>query len=114
MAEGAQVLQIIYHIIAYYITYWVSLVQAFIQELPWRKACMWAAVVLAAYQLKDFFGIAMGVFIISFIGNGFVQVSFRSIVLLYWSLSVQIFFRSGVLLWVFYCLRLQSFISFIS
>jgi hypothetical protein len=36
---------------------------------------MWAAVVAVAYQLKDFFGIAMGVFIISFIGNGFVQVT---------------------------------------
>lgn len=48
--------------------------QAFLQDLPWSRACVWAAAVLAAYQLKDFFGIAMGTFIISFIGNGFVQV----------------------------------------
>jgi len=46
---------------------------AFLQDLPWSRACVWAAAVLAAYQLKDFFGIAMGTFIISFIGNGFVQ-----------------------------------------
>jgi hypothetical protein len=45
------------------------------QELPWRRVSIWGIVVLSAYQMKDFFGIAMGTFIISFIGNGFVQTA---------------------------------------
>lgn len=36
---------------------------------------IWALVAAAAYQLQDFFGITMGTFIVSFIGNGFVQSS---------------------------------------
>jgi predicted PurR-regulated permease PerM len=48
---------------------------AFLQELPWRRVSIWGIVVLSAYQMKDFFGIAMGTFIISFIGNGFVQTA---------------------------------------
>lgn len=43
------------------------------QDLPWRQALIWGIVVFSAYQMKDFFGIAMGTFIVSFIGNGFVQ-----------------------------------------
>lgn len=84
---------------------------AFVQDLPWRKACMWAAVVAVAYQLKDFFGIAMGVFIISFIGNGFVQSARntpvlksmsptarrRLLVLLYFSAIVSILILFAVL-----------------
>jgi len=41
-------------------------------NLPWQKMACWIIVALLVSQLKDFFGIAMGTFIISFVGNGFV------------------------------------------
>ncbi|KAI7837146.1 hypothetical protein COHA_009023 [Chlorella ohadii] len=42
-------------------------------NLPWQKAFSWFAVAVVASQLRDFFGITMGTFIVSFVGNGFVQ-----------------------------------------
>ncbi|KAK2079954.1 hypothetical protein QBZ16_002349 [Prototheca wickerhamii] len=41
--------------------------------LPWTKLASWSVAALAFYQLHDFFGIMMGTFIVSFIGNGFVN-----------------------------------------
>ncbi|KAL4858146.1 putative transport protein YdbI [Chlorella vulgaris] len=42
-------------------------------NLPWQKAFSWVVVAMVASQLSDFFGITMGTFIVSFVGNGFVQ-----------------------------------------
>lgn len=42
-------------------------------NLPWQKAASWVAVAVVASQLRDFFGIMMGTFVVSFVGNGFVQ-----------------------------------------
>ncbi|KAL6785199.1 hypothetical protein ACKKBG_A02845 [Auxenochlorella protothecoides x Auxenochlorella symbiontica] len=42
-------------------------------NLPWPKLASWAAAAFTFYQLREFFGIMMGTFIVSFIGNGFVN-----------------------------------------
>ncbi|CAL5219585.1 g1445 [Coccomyxa viridis] len=47
-------------------------------DLPWNRVGVWAVVVWFMYSLKDFFGIAMGTFILSFIGNGFVKSAQRA------------------------------------
>lgn len=85
-------------------------------NLPWAKMASWVAVAFLASQLKDFFGIAMGTFIISFIGNGFVtsaetspllapimksaspQTRRRALVVLYYSAIVCILALFGVLI----------------
>ncbi|KAJ9522992.1 hypothetical protein QJQ45_023838, partial [Haematococcus lacustris] len=47
--------------------------QKLVSAIPFRKLVIWAFVGLTAYQLSDFFGLIMGTFIISFIGNSFVE-----------------------------------------
>jgi len=49
-----------------------------VQGIPFQKLAVWALVAALAYELKDFFGIAIGTFIVSFIGNSFVNWSDRS------------------------------------
>lgn len=81
-------------------------------NLPWQKIASWASVALLATQLRDFMGIAMGVFIVSFIGNGFVnsmrqlpqlshidpQKRRRYLVLTYYTFIILIFSLFGVLI----------------
>ncbi len=43
------------------------------QAIPFRRAAIWGSVAFVAFQLKDFFGLMMGTFIISFIGNSIVE-----------------------------------------
>ncbi|KAK9826469.1 hypothetical protein WJX81_002640 [Elliptochloris bilobata] len=48
-----------------------------LRKVPWERIGVWMVVVFAALNLKDFFGIAMGTFILAFIGNGFVRSAQR-------------------------------------
>jgi predicted PurR-regulated permease PerM len=48
---------------------------AWFVSLPWKRVAVWGVVAVAGYQLKDFFSIAMGTFIIAFVGHSFVQVA---------------------------------------
>ena len=43
-----------------------------INAVPYRRLVIWAAVALIAWPLHEFFGIAMGTFIVSFIGHSFI------------------------------------------
>ncbi|KAI8469443.1 MAG: hypothetical protein J3K34DRAFT_423607 [Monoraphidium minutum] len=47
--------------------------QRLINSIPYRRLCVWSLVALLAWPLMDFFGIAMGTFIVSFIGNSFIE-----------------------------------------
>ncbi|GAB4823028.1 hypothetical protein N2152v2_010074 [Parachlorella kessleri] len=81
-------------------------------NLPWQKAASWVVVACFASLLKDFFGITMGTFILSFIGNGFVesaqssplltrfspQARRRLLVLLFYSAIISLFVLFGVLI----------------
>jgi len=85
--------------------------QKLIAMIPFRKLAIWGFIVLLAYQLSDFFGIMMGTFIISFIGNSFVDstqnwqlLGFmppekrrRPIVIVYFSLILALVTLFGVL-----------------
>ncbi|CAL8468128.1 g7667 [Coccomyxa elongata] len=51
---------------------------AWLLDLPWNRVGVWVVVAWFFYQLKDFFGIAMGTFVLSFIGNGFVRSAQRT------------------------------------
>ncbi|EIE20668.1 hypothetical protein COCSUDRAFT_48360 [Coccomyxa subellipsoidea C-169] len=51
---------------------------AWLVDLPWNRVGVWVVVAWFMYQLKDFFGIAMGTFVLSFIGNGFVRSAQRT------------------------------------
>lgn len=55
-----------------------SELQSIIDSIPLKRILIWAAVGFCLFQLKEFFGIAMGVFIISFIGNSFVEAMNQS------------------------------------
>ncbi|KAK9803350.1 hypothetical protein WJX73_007055 [Symbiochloris irregularis] len=44
-----------------------------VDDLPWSRLGVWLAVAWTAFQLKDFFGIFMGTFILAFVGNSFVR-----------------------------------------
>eukprot|EP00210_Caulerpa_lentillifera_P000413 g401.t1 len=48
-------------------------VQTWVQNIPFKRIAIWLFVGLLAHQLKDFFGIAMGTFVISAIGNNFAD-----------------------------------------
>ena len=50
----------------------VSDVVDYFINLPWQKMASWGLVLALASQLKEFLGITMGTFIVSFIGNSFV------------------------------------------
>ncbi|KAK9803415.1 hypothetical protein WJX72_009498 [[Myrmecia] bisecta] len=71
-------------------------------DLPWQRVGVWLVVAVFASQLRDFFGIAMGTFVLSFIGNGFVRSGERSAVFKYISppwrrrLLVLLFFTAIV------------------
>ena len=52
--------------------YQPSELQRMINGIPYRRLCIWAAVALIAWPLHEFFGIAMGTFIVSFIGHSFI------------------------------------------
>ena len=51
----------------------VSDVVDYFINLPWQKLSSWLLVLAVASQLKEFLGITMGTFIVSFIGNSFVS-----------------------------------------
>lgn len=42
-----------------------------INSIPYKRLLLWGLVIGFCFQMRDFFGIAMGTFIISFIGNSF-------------------------------------------
>ncbi|GAX80385.1 hypothetical protein CEUSTIGMA_g7824.t1 [Chlamydomonas eustigma] len=44
-----------------------------IQAIPFRRVAIWGAVGIVMFQLSEFFGLVMGTFIISFIGNSLVD-----------------------------------------
>lgn len=81
-------------------------------NLPWQKAFSWFVVAVMASQLRDFFGITMGTFIVSFVGNGFVQTGHawlplnrfspqdrrRFLVIAYYTAIVSLFTLFGVLI----------------
>ncbi|KAL4435187.1 hypothetical protein ABPG77_001869 [Micractinium sp. CCAP 211/92] len=81
-------------------------------NLPWQKAASWVVVAVVASQLRDFFGITMGTFIVSFVGNGFVQSAEdwlllkrfspqarrRLLVITYYTMIVSLFTLFGVLI----------------
>eukprot|EP00798_Chlamydomonas_sp_ICE-L_P015259 gene15259-21342_t len=47
--------------------------QNIIASIPYRKILIWSIVAALSLQLNDFFGIVMGTYIISFLGNAFVD-----------------------------------------
>lgn len=49
-----------------------SELQRLINSIPYRRLFIWSLVTLFVWPLHDFFGIAMGTFIVSFIGNSFI------------------------------------------
>ncbi|EFN55763.1 hypothetical protein CHLNCDRAFT_52421 [Chlorella variabilis] len=65
-------------------------------NLPWQKAFSWFVVAVMASQLRDFFGITMGTFIVSFVGNGFDRRRF--LVIAYYTAIVSLFTLFGVLI----------------
>eukprot|EP00889_Picochlorum_renovo_P002369 jgi/Picre1/29399/NNA_004787.t1 len=81
-------------------------------NLPWPKMASWLLVIALATQLKDFLGITMGTFIVSFIGNSFVtsaqnipqlktlspQRRRRVLVFVYYTCIVLLFTLFGVLI----------------
>lgn len=46
-----------------------------LKEIPFQRVAAWTFVGFVAYQLKDFFGIFMGSFVLSSIGNSFVETA---------------------------------------
>ncbi|KAG1671404.1 hypothetical protein FOA52_011901 [Chlamydomonas sp. UWO 241] len=46
---------------------------ALLAAIPFTRLAIWFSVAAVAYQLKDFFGLMMGTFIITFIGNSVVD-----------------------------------------
>lgn len=48
-------------------------VVAWFAGLPWKRFAIWGVVAFVGYQLQDFFSLAMGTFIIAFVGGSFVQ-----------------------------------------
>lgn len=52
-----------------------------VDDLPWSRLAVWATVVWVAFQLRDFFGIFMGTFVLAFVGNSFVRSAQQSTLL---------------------------------
>ncbi|CAG9462957.1 unnamed protein product [Pedinophyceae sp. YPF-701] len=51
----------------------VEVLVLWLRRVPWKRLLTWVFVVCAALQFKDFFGIAMGTFVIGFIGQTLVS-----------------------------------------
>ncbi|KXZ46129.1 hypothetical protein GPECTOR_46g198 [Gonium pectorale] len=87
--------------------------QALINAIPFKKLAIWGTVAALAYQLHDFAGMVLGTFIVSFIGNSFVEGAQESqlvqsllptpqlrrqvLVLLYFLMILGVFTLLGVL-----------------
>ncbi|MEW5307469.1 MAG: hypothetical protein WDW36_009864 [Sanguina aurantia] len=52
--------------------------QNLINQIPFKRLAIWAALACFSYQLSDFIGIFMGVFILSFIGGSFTNSLLRN------------------------------------
>ncbi|GIL91430.1 hypothetical protein Vretimale_17819 [Volvox reticuliferus] len=87
--------------------------QALINAIPFKKLAIWGTVAALAYQLHDFAGMVLGTFIVTFIGNSFVEgahtaplvqsllpkptVRRQVLVLLYFLMILGVFTLLGVL-----------------
>ncbi|GFR44550.1 hypothetical protein Agub_g5821, partial [Astrephomene gubernaculifera] len=87
--------------------------QSLINAIPFKRLAIWSTVAALAYQLHDFAGIVLGTFIVSFIGNSFVESAQEKqlvqsvlptpkmrrqvLVLLYFSMILGVFTLLGVL-----------------
>ncbi|GBF95935.1 hypothetical protein Rsub_08058 [Raphidocelis subcapitata] len=90
---------------AYETLYQPSELQRLINAIPYRRLCIWGVVALAAWQLHEFFGIAMGTFIVSFIGHSFIAGALDTQPLRW--LSPDLDTQRRILVSVYYQLLLQ-------
>ncbi|PNH08413.1 hypothetical protein TSOC_005022, partial [Tetrabaena socialis] len=90
-----------------------SELQSLINAIPFTKLVIWGSMAAIAVQLQDFAGIVLGTFIVSFIGNSFVENAQESqlvqsvlpkahmrrqvLVLIYFSMILGLFTLLGVL-----------------
>ena len=51
----------------------IDSLQSLIASIPFRRLAIWSSMAFLAYSLQDFTGLVVGTFIISFIGNSFVD-----------------------------------------